>query len=107
VAWNRSRFARGDLEVPTTPIRVHTVTGEFMALSDEGAIAWQRGHVQTFLDTIDAIPYKGDSIDRPTQERVIAAMQAYLPGDATLFLLDHELDLSIPANWRKRATVVR
>lgn len=70
--------------------------------ADKTAIGWQRGYIQTFLDTIDAIPSKGETIDRPTQERVIAAMQAYLPGDATLFLLDYELDVSIPAYWRKR-----
>ncbi|CAN5720753.1 hypothetical protein BH23DEI1_BH23DEI1_08100 [soil metagenome] len=66
------------------------------------AIAWQRGYIQTFLDAVDAAEPKAEPVERDVQERIIASMQGYLPGAATLFLLDYELDVSIPAYWKKR-----
>jgi hypothetical protein len=38
---------------------------------------------------------------RGTQEDVIADMQAYLPGEATLFPLDYELEVTIPELWKE------
>jgi hypothetical protein len=34
-------------------------------------------------------------------DQVIAAMKQYLPGDATLFLLAYELDVTIARLWEK------
>jgi glyoxylase-like metal-dependent hydrolase (beta-lactamase superfamily II) len=48
---------------------------------------WQRGYIHAFLHAV---------ADRPDREDVIAAMKQYLPTDATLFLLDYELEKTIP-----------
>jgi glyoxylase-like metal-dependent hydrolase (beta-lactamase superfamily II) len=70
------------------------------------AIAWQRGYIEKFLESVDAISAKVVPVSRETQEEVIAAMREYLDSDATLFLLDYELDISIPAYWAKRGFAV-
>jgi glyoxylase-like metal-dependent hydrolase (beta-lactamase superfamily II) len=68
-------------------------------------IAWQRGYIETFLDAVGRIEDRSLPVARATQEKVIAAMKGYLPGDATMFLLDYELDVTIPAMWEKLAPV--
>lgn len=69
---------------------------------DMNTIAWQRGYIETFRKTVAGLG-EGEAMEmaRETQEKVISAMQAYLPGDTTLFLLDYELDVSIPQLWRE------
>jgi len=83
---------------PSTQIHV----GHASALPDVTAIAWQRGYINAFRDAVGGLSEsEAMEISRETQEKVIAAMQLYLPGDATVFLLDYELDVSIPALWRE------
>jgi glyoxylase-like metal-dependent hydrolase (beta-lactamase superfamily II) len=57
---------------------------------------WQRGYIRAFLHAIGGLETDPDPAGRPAQENVIAAMKDYLPGDATLFLLDYELEKTIP-----------
>lgn len=57
---------------------------------------WQKGYVRAFLHAVDDLVDHPDPASREAQEQVIAAMQTYLPGEATIFLLDYELDVSIP-----------
>lgn len=64
-------------------------------------IPWMRGYIHAFLEAVDALPNKGDTVSREDQEKVIAAMKDYLPSEATLFLLDYELDVSIPHYWKR------
>ncbi len=64
-------------------------------------IAWQRGYIRVFLDAVNHLEDRSLPVTRATQEKVIAAMQKYLPGEATLFLLDYELDVTIPEIWKK------
>jgi hypothetical protein len=54
---------------------------------------WQRGYIRAFLHAV---------ADRPDREDVIAAMKQYLPTDATLFLLDYELEKTIPRYLEER-----
>ena len=72
----------------------------------KAAIAWQRSYVHAFLEAIDSVPDKRVPVSREVQEGVIAAMQRLLPGETTLFLLDYELDVSIPKYWRERGFAV-
>jgi glyoxylase-like metal-dependent hydrolase (beta-lactamase superfamily II) len=62
------------------------------------ALDWQRGYIRSFLNAVARLRQRGeaDPAGRPAQEQVIAAVKEYLPGDDTLFLLDYELDKSIP-----------
>lgn len=57
------------------------------------AIAWQRGYIQTYVAFMHALEDKSVPVSRETQEKLIAAMKRYLPGDAALFLLDYEMDV--------------
>lgn len=60
------------------------------------AVDWQRGYIKAFLHAAARLTDDPDPAGRPAQERLIAAMKRYLPSDATLFLLDYELDVTIP-----------
>jgi glyoxylase-like metal-dependent hydrolase (beta-lactamase superfamily II) len=69
--------------------------------STKEAIAWQRGYINAFRSAVAGLSEaEALAAERPTQEKVIAAMQDYLPGETTLFLLDYELDESIPALYK-------
>jgi glyoxylase-like metal-dependent hydrolase (beta-lactamase superfamily II) len=68
-------------------------------------IDWQRGYVKTFLKAVDAVEDRSLPVSRETQEKVIAAMMEYLDSEATYFLLDYELDVTLPIYWNKRAPV--
>lgn len=57
---------------------------------------WQRGYIKAFLHAVARLEGNPDPVERPAQEDVIAAMKEYLPSDATLFLLDYELEKTIP-----------
>ncbi|MCC6804671.1 MAG: MBL fold metallo-hydrolase [Anaerolineae bacterium] len=57
------------------------------------AIQWQRGYIQTFVTAMQALEDKSAPVSRESQEKIIAAMKHYLPSDATLFLLDYEMDV--------------
>lgn len=59
-------------------------------------IDWQRGYIETFLQAVHDVRTHPDPACREAQELVIAKMKEYLPTDTTLFLLDYELDTSIP-----------
>ena len=66
------------------------------------AIGWQRDYIKTFVQAVRGLSEKeAIAAERPTQEKVIGAMQKFLPGETTLFLLDYELDVSIPALWKE------
>lgn len=69
------------------------------------ALEWQRGYNNAFLDAVAGLKDKSIPVSRETQEKVIAAMQKYLPGEATLFLLDYELDVTIAELWKKLGLV--
>lgn len=78
--------------------RIYPGHGE--APADRSLIAWQRGYIRAFLDAVAAVPDRSLPVSRATQEAVIAAMQRYLPGNALLFLLDYELDETLPLFYR-------
>jgi glyoxylase-like metal-dependent hydrolase (beta-lactamase superfamily II) len=59
------------------------------------ALDWQRGYIKTFINAVNDLKGEADPTSRPNQEKVIAAMQEYLPGETTLFLLDYELGTTI------------
>jgi len=80
----------------------HLYLGHASTPPDVTAIAWQRGYVTAFRNAVAGLTEsEAMEISRETQEKVIAAMQVYLPGETTLFLLDYELDVSIPALWKE------
>ncbi len=58
-------------------------------------IEWQRGYNRAFLDAVSRLEDRSVPVSREIQEKVLADMQQYLPGEATLFLLDYELDVTI------------
>ncbi len=62
-------------------------------------IQWQRGYNNAFLDAVDKLEDRSIPVNRENQEKVIAAMQEYLPNETTLFLLDYELDIAIAELW--------
>ena len=65
-------------------------------------IEWQRGYINTFRNLVAGLSeQEALAATRETQEAIIGAMQNYLPGEASLFLLDYELDVSIPALWKE------
>ena len=57
---------------------------------------WQRGYIHAFLHAVARLEGNPDPAGRTAQENVIAATKEYLPSDATLFLLDYELEKTIP-----------
>lgn len=63
-------------------------------------IEWQRGYNNAFLDAVGKLEDRSVPINRENQVQVIAAVQQYLPGEATLFLLDYELDVTIAEIWK-------
>ena len=56
---------------------------------------WQRGYIRAFLHAVARLEGNPDWSARRPRRHVIAAMKEYLPNDATLFLLDYELDKTI------------
>ena len=80
----------------------HLHVGHASAPPDVTAIAWQRGYINAFRTAVAGLTEsEAMEISRETQEKVIAAMQLYLPGETTIFLLDYELDVSIPDLWKE------
>lgn len=76
--------------------RTRLYLGHGTSPSGTEVLDWQRGYIRAFLHAIAQLEGHPDPIGRPAQEKVIAAMKKYLPGDATLFLLDYELEKTIP-----------
>ena len=68
-------------------------------------IAWQRGYIKAFLEAVNCLEDRSIPVSRTTQEKVIAAVEKYLPGETTLFLLDYELDVTIPEIWKREGKV--
>lgn len=66
------------------------------------AIAWQLGYNTTFLNAVDNLQNKTMPVSRESQDEVRDAVRKYLPGDATLFLLEYELDQSIALHFPNR-----
>lgn len=69
------------------------------------AVRWQRGYNNAFINAVTGLEDKSIPVSRETQEKVIAKMQEYLPGEATLFLLDYELDVTIAELWERLGLV--
>lgn len=69
-------------------------------------IAWQRDYIERFLTAINRLPDKTQPVSREAQNKVIALMKDFLPSDATLFLFDYELDVTLPLYWRRRGVVI-
>ncbi len=65
------------------------------------AIEWQRGYISAFLDTVASLEDRSVPVSREIQEKVITAVQNYLPGEATLFLLDYEMDVTLAALFQQ------
>ena len=61
--------------------------------SAKEAIQWQRGYIQAYWAAVEALQDKSIPVSRENQEKIIADMQKYLPGEATLFLLDYEMEI--------------
>jgi glyoxylase-like metal-dependent hydrolase (beta-lactamase superfamily II) len=76
--------------------RTRLYLGHGTSPSGTEVLDWQRGYIRAFLHAIAQLEGHPDPIGRPAQEKVIAAMKKYLPSDATLFLLDYELEKIIP-----------
>ena len=70
--------------------------------STKEAIQWQRCYIQAYWAAVDALEDKSIPVTRANQEKIIAAMQKYLPGDATLFLLDYEMDIFLETFIKER-----
>ena len=64
-------------------------------------IKWQRGYNDAFLEAVTRLKDKSTPVSEKSQQKVIDAMQKYLPGEATLFLLTYELDVTIEELWKK------
>jgi glyoxylase-like metal-dependent hydrolase (beta-lactamase superfamily II) len=82
--------------------RVYVGHGGMPAPAD--AIAWTRGYLRAFIEAANRLEGRPRPIDRPTQEMLIAEMKKYLPSEDLLFLLDYELDVSIPEIWAQAAS---
>jgi len=88
----------------TLPDDVHFYYGH----GEPGGMAqlrWQRGYNQAFIDAIRAIPNKTPPVDEADQKAVVDAMQRYLPGDATIFLLTYDLSHVIEYYWKKYSMI--
>ena len=70
--------------------------------STKEVIQWQRGYIQAYWAAVEALEDKSIPVTRENQEKIIAAMQEYLPGEATLFLLDYEMDVFLEAFIKDR-----
>lgn len=65
--------------------------------STKEAIQWQRGYIQLYHTFMDELTDRSIPVSRATQEKLVARMKEYLHGDATLFLLDYEMDVFMEA----------
>jgi glyoxylase-like metal-dependent hydrolase (beta-lactamase superfamily II) len=73
--------------------------------STKEAIEWQRGYIKTYHTFINELQDKSVPVSRATQEKLIATMQKYLPGEATLFLLDYEMDVFMPEVYKQLSAI--
>ena len=76
--------------------RTRLYLGHGTSPSGTEVLDWQRGYIRAFLHAVAKLEGHPDPTGRPAQEQVITAMKEYLPGEATLFLLDYELEKTIP-----------
>lgn len=70
--------------------------------SSKEAIQWQRGYIEAYWAAVDRLADKSIPVTRENQEKIIAAVQKYLPGEAALFLLDYEMDVFLEAFIKER-----
>lgn len=68
-------------------------------------IDWQRGYLKSYLDAVATVTDRSIPASRPIQESVIARVREYLPGEATLFLLDYEMDETLDGMFKLHPTV--
>jgi hypothetical protein len=59
------------------------------------SIDWQIGYNRAFLNAVGRIKDNSETISQESQDKVLAAMKAYLPLDAALFLLMYEFGSTI------------
>jgi glyoxylase-like metal-dependent hydrolase (beta-lactamase superfamily II) len=76
--------------------RARLYLGHGVSPAGTEALDWQRGYIRAFLHAVARLEGHPDPVSRAAQEAVIADMKVYLPSDATLFLLDYELEKTIP-----------
>ena len=69
----------------------------------KNVIDWQRGYINSFVDSVKRIGDRTLPVPRSIQEQVLADMQTYLPGEATLFLLDYEMDITLQNYYKQFA----
>ena len=67
----------------------------------KGIVKWQRGYNKAFIKAVTGLKDKSIPVSEENQNKVIAAMQEYLPNEATLFLLTYELDVTMAELWKK------
>lgn len=61
------------------------------------------GYNNTFINAVAALEDRSIPVSQESQDTVMAAMQKYLPSEATVFLLAYELNESIAGMISKRA----
>jgi hypothetical protein len=64
-------------------------------------VEWQRGYNNAFLKAVAGLKDKSIPVSQASQDEVLAAVRRYLPGEATLFLLTYELDVTIAEHLQK------
>lgn len=69
--------------------------GHGISPSGMEAVDWQRGYNKAFVNAVARLEDRSVPVSRETQEIVITEVQKYLPGEATLFLLDYEMDVTL------------
>lgn len=63
--------------------------------SGHDAIDWMRGYIRAFLREVQKLGRHPSPTGPEAKRQLIDGMKDYLPSDATLFLLDYELEYSI------------
>lgn len=66
--------------------------GHGNAPAGKETIHWQRGYNEAFLRAVRRLRQHPEPLGRAAQEQVINEMKDFMPTDATLFLLDYELN---------------
>jgi glyoxylase-like metal-dependent hydrolase (beta-lactamase superfamily II) len=89
------------LEREFDPAATLLYVGHGSSPSTAEVIRWQRGYIKTFRDAVARIQDQGRTYDEDVRRELIDTMHGYLPGDTLLFLLDYELDHTVPTLMRQ------
>lgn len=63
-------------------------------------VAWQRKYNQAFIDAVTGLEDKSLPVSKENQEKVIAAMNEFLPNGCVSFLLEQDLPGTIAHFWK-------